>query len=79
MWLYQISLNANALAIIAGLVQGIVLVHCLFRHFKVKLFLRIVFYVFILMNPFLAQVTAMTGLIDMLFDYRQRFAARKQK
>ena len=31
------------------------------------------------MNPFLAQVTAMTGLIDMLFDYRQRFAARKQK
>jgi hypothetical protein len=45
----------------------------------VKLFLRIVFYVFILMNPFLAQVTAMTWLIDMLFDYRQRFAARKQK
>ena len=52
MWLYQLSLNANALAIIAGLVQGLVLVHCLFRHFKVKLFLRIVFYVFILMNPF---------------------------
>lgn len=79
MWLYQISLNANALAIIAGLVQGLVLLHCLFRHFKVKLVLRIVFYVFILMNPFLGQVVAMTGLIDMIFDYRQRFSARNQK
>ena len=79
MWLYQISLNANALAIIAGLVQGLVLLHCLFRHFRVSLFLRIVFYVFILMNPFLAQVVAMTGLIDMIFDYRQRFSARNQK
>lgn len=79
MWLYQISLNANALAIMAGLVQGLVLMHCLFRHFKVSLLLRIVFYVFILMNPFLAQVVAMTGLIDMIFDYRQRFSARNQK
>ena len=79
MWLYQLSLNANALAIIAGLVQGLVLVHCLFRHFKVGMALRVVFYLFILMNPFLAQVVAMTGLIDMLFDYRQRFAARRQK
>ena len=78
-WLYQLSLNANALAIIAGLVQGMVLMHCLFRHFRVSLFLRIVFYVFIIMNPFLAQVAAMTGLIDMIFDYRQRFSARKQK
>lgn len=79
MWLYQISLNANALAIMAGLVQGLVLLHCLFRHFRVSLFLRIVFYVFILMNPFLGQVVAMTGLIDMIFDYRQRFSARNQK
>lgn len=79
MWLYQLSLNANALAIIAGLLQGLVLMHCLFRHFQVKLFLRIVFYLFILMNPFLAQVVAMTGLIDMIFDYRQRFSARNQK
>ena len=79
MWLYQISLNANALAIMAGLVQGLVLMHCLFRHFRVSLFLRIVFYVFIVMNPFLAQVVAMTGLIDMIFDYRQRFSARNQK
>ena len=79
MWLYQFSLNANALAIMAGLLQGLVLMHCLFRHFQVKLFLQIVFYVFILMNPFLAQVVAMTGLIDMIFDYRQRFSARNQK
>lgn len=78
-WLYQLSLNANVLAIMAGLLQGIVLVHCLLQHYKVSLPLRIVLYVFIIMNPFLAQVTAMTGLIDMLFDYRRRFAARNQK
>lgn len=78
-WLYQLSLNANVLAIMAGLLQGLVLVHCLLNHYNVGLILRIVLYVFIIMNPFLAQVTAMTGLIDMLFDYRQRFAARKQK
>jgi len=79
MWLYQLSLNANAVAILAGLLQGLVLVHCLFRHFRVRIILRVVFYVFIVMNPFLAQVVAMTGLIDMIFDYRQRFAARNQK
>ena len=78
-WLYQLSLNANVLAIMAGLLQGIVLVHCLLRHYKVSLFLRLVLYVFIIMNPFLAQVTAMTGLIDMLFDYRRRFTPRNQK
>ena len=79
MWLYQLSLNANALAIFAGLFQGLVLVHCVFRHFRVSTALRLVFYVFILMNPFLAQVVAMTGLIDMIFDYRQRFAAHNRK
>ena len=79
LWLYQLSLNVNALAIMAGLVQGLILVHCLFRHFNVSIALRLVFYVFILMTPFLAQVVAMTGLIDMIFDYRQRFAIRKQK
>ncbi|MCR5758370.1 MAG: YybS family protein [Selenomonas sp.] len=78
-WLYQLSLNANALAILAGLLQGLVLLHYLFRHYKVSLVLRIVFYLFITMNPFLAQVVSMTGLIDMIFDYRQRFAARNQK
>lgn len=78
-WLYQLSLNANVLAIMAGLLQGFVLVHCLLEHYRVGRVLRIVLYVFILMNPFLAQVTAMTGLIDMLFDYRRRFAGRNQK
>lgn len=79
LWLYQISLNANVLAIMAGFLQGIVLVHCLMRHYHVRVALRTVCYVFILMNPFLAQMVAMTGLIDMLFDYRQRFSARNQK
>jgi hypothetical protein len=78
-WLYQISLNANVLAIMAGLLQGLVLVHCLMRHYHVRVVLLTVCYVFILMNPFLAQVVAMTGLIDMIFDYRQRFSARNQK
>jgi uncharacterized protein YybS (DUF2232 family) len=77
--LYEISLNANVLAILAGLLQGMVLIHCLLRHYKVIIPLRIVVYVFVIMTPFLAQVTAMTGLIDMLFDYRRRFSARGKK
>ncbi|MBQ2088005.1 MAG: DUF2232 domain-containing protein, partial [Selenomonas sp.] len=77
--LYEISLNANVLAILAGLLQGLVLIHCLLRHYKVIIPLRIVVYVFVIMNPFVAQVTAMTGLIDMLFDYRRRFSARGKK
>lgn len=77
--LYEISLNANVLAIMAGLLQGLVLVHCLLRHYNVSVPLRIIVYVFIFMNPFVAQVTAMTGLIDMLFDYRRRFSAQGKK
>lgn len=77
--LYEISLNANVLAILAGLLQGVVLVHCLLRHYNVNIPLRIAVYVFIFMTPFLAQVTAMTGLIDMLFDYRRRFSAQGKK
>lgn len=78
-WLYQISLNGDMLAIFAGLVQGLSLTHCLMRHYKLSLFVRTAIYVMLLLNSFLAQLVALTGLMDMLFDYRRRFARRDEK
>jgi hypothetical protein len=36
-------------------------------------------YVIVLTNGFLAQLVALTGLFDMLFDYRRRFSAQGKK
>lgn len=77
--LYQAALNANMLAIFAGLVQGLALAHCIMRHFKLNVLVRTIIYIMIVMNGFLAQLVAMTGLIDMIFDYRRRFAAQLRK
>ena len=78
-WLYQAALNVNMLAIFAGLIQGFSLAHCLMRHYRLAAVVRAVIYLMIVMNGFLTQLVAMTGLIDMLFDYRRRFAGRSKK
>lgn len=78
-WLYQLSLNGDMLAIFAGLVQGLSIAHCLMRHYKLSLFVRAAIYVIVLLNSFLAQLVALTGLMDMLLDYRRRFARRDEK
>lgn len=77
--LYQISLNANMVAIFAGLIQGLALTHCVMRHFRLATVARIIIFVLIITSGFLTQLVALTGLIDMLFDYRRRFAARGEK
>ena len=77
--LYQAALNANMLAIFAGLIQGLSLAHCIMRHYRLSGVIRGIVYLAIVMNGFLTQLVAMTGLIDMLFDYRRRFAARSKK
>ena len=41
------------------------------RH-NVSNFLRWLCYALIMLNMFFAQLVAITGLIDMLFDYRKR-------
>lgn len=78
-WLYQLSLNGDMLAIFAGMVQGLSIVHCLMRHYRLSLFVRVAIYVMLLLNSFLAQLVALTGLMDMVFDYRRRFAKRNEK
>ncbi|MDY6268784.1 MAG: YybS family protein [Selenomonadaceae bacterium] len=74
--LYQAGLNANMIGMFAGVVQGLALLHVLLTHFHVRGFLRVFIYVFICLNGFLLQIVAFTGLIDMFFDYRSRFAGR---
>ena len=75
----MLSMNANMLAIFAGLVQGLALMHCLLGHYRVSRLVRILLYVIVLTNGFLAQLVALTGLFDMLFDYRRRFSAQGKK
>ncbi len=77
--LYQLSMNANMLAIFAGLIQGLALTHCVLSHYRVSRLVRILLYVIVLTNGFLAQLVALTGLFDMLFDYRRRFSAQGKK
>ena len=77
--LYQLSMNANMLAIFAGLIQGLALTHCVLSHYRVSRLVRILLYVIVLTNGFLAQMVALTGLFDMLFDYRRRFSAQGKK
>lgn len=74
--LRQAGLNANMIALFAGLVQGLSLLHVLLSHFHMRGVVRACIYIFICLNGLLLQIVAFTGLIDMFFDYRSRFAGR---
>lgn len=72
-WLYQLALNADMLALFAGLIQGLALMATVMNKFNIKGFWRWLFYLLILINGLFAQILAFTGLFDMVFDYRRRF------
>ena len=72
-WLYQAALNADMLALFAGLIQGLALMATVMNKFKVTGFWRWLFYLLILLNGLFAQILAFTGLFDMVFDYRRKF------
>ena len=74
--LRQIGLNANMIAMLAGFVQGLALLHLLLKSYNVRGVLRACIYIFVCLNGLFLQVVAFTGLIDMFFDYRKRFAGR---
>ena len=76
-WLYQAALNGYLIAFIAGLVQGLSLLQYLMKHFRVSSFVRILIYMFIVLNGFMTQIVSWTGLFDIAFDYRKRFYERK--
>lgn len=73
---YTAALNANMAAMLAGGIQGLSLLSVLLGHFRLKRGVRILIYVFVVFNGLLLQIVAFTGLIDMFFDYRRRFAGR---
>ena len=74
--LYEISLNANLVAMCAGTIQGFSLLWYAAEHFHISRFLRWILFFFLLFNIVILQIVAFTGLFDMLFDYRKRFSNR---
>ena len=75
--LYQAALNAYLIAFLAGLVQGISLLHFLLLRFHVSPFVRILIYVFIVVNGIMTQIISWTGLFDIVYDYRRRMMNRR--
>ncbi|MBE8955030.1 MAG: YybS family protein [Quinella sp. 2Q5] len=71
--LYGLSLNVTFAALLTGLVQGLSLVSFVMDRYSVSKVLRWILYLLIVFNAFLSQLVALTGLIDMLFDYRKKF------
>ena len=71
--IYEISLNLLIISSIVGLIQGLALLSFMFDRWKISKLVRRILYVILILNAFLFQVVAITGLMDMLFDYRKRF------
>ena len=70
--IYEISLNLLIVSALIGLVQGFSLLSAIFDRYKISKTLRRFFYVLLVLNMFFLQLVAITGLVDMLFDYRKR-------
>lgn len=69
----MISLNLMLVSGFIGLIQGFALLSALFDRHNVSTFVRRLIYVVLMLNLFFIQLVAITGLIDMLFDYRKKF------
>ena len=74
--LSNISLNVDMIANFAGCVQGMSLLYCLLKHFKVARSLRVILLCVAFFTAY--QIVAFTGLFDMIFDYRRRFRNRQR-
>ena len=72
--IYEISLNTLIISATVGLVQGFSLLSATLDRYKVSKFFRRFLYVFLILNGFLLQLVAVTGLADMVFDYRKKFS-----
>ena len=76
--IYETSLNMLILSGIIGALQGFSLLSFIFDRYKISKFMRRFFYVITILNMFLLQIVAITGLLDMLFDYRKKFFDRRE-
>ena len=73
LYIQMISLNLMLVSGFIGLIQGFALLSALFDRHNVSKFVRRLIYAVLLLNLFFIQLVAITGLIDMLFDYRKKF------
>ena len=76
--IYEVSLNLLIISMLVGLVQGLSLLSAIFDRYKISKIMRRIFYVILLLNMFFIQLIAVTGLVDMLFDYRKRLFNRRE-
>lgn len=74
--LYQVSFNANMLATMAGILQGLVIYDCLIAKFRVSKILSMIILTVIFFNGGLLQILAFVGILDMIFDYRKRYGLK---
>ena len=68
----EISLNLTIVSMLIGLLQGLALLSAIFDRYKISTLVRRIIYVILILNMFLLQLVAITGLIDMIFDYRKK-------
>lgn len=76
--IYEIALNLLIVSLIIGLIQGLALLSFIFDRYKFSKLVRRILYVILILNMFLLQIVAITGLLDMLFDYRKKFFDRRE-
>lgn len=77
--IYEISLNTLIISATVGLVQGFSLLSATLDRYNVSKFARRFLYVLLILNAFFLQLVAITGLADMIFDYRKRFFKNEDK
>lgn len=77
--LYTASFNLTVLAMIAGLVEGCSLLGYVMNRLALGKVWRVLVYFFFCLNGILAQLLAVAGLFDMVFDYRKRYEEREKE
>ena len=74
--LQTVSLNTAFIAMSIGLIQGLAVLSCAADKYEVSKFVRRIIFVIIILNMLTLELVAITGLFDMLFDYRARWINR---
>lgn len=73
--LYQTSLNMYLFANVIGLIQGLSVIRFFYKIKNWPKAIWIFIIIMLFLNMVIAQIIALFGLFDMIFDYRRRFKA----
>ena len=71
--IYEVALNVLVMSLIIGFVQGLSILSALANRYKFSKLARVLMYAVVFLSPFLLQLTAVWGLADMVFDWRNKF------